>query len=236
MGLDSDAADLLCGALEQTGARAMLFDADQSPQSEAVGMCQLVVIHVRPDNANCQWLVAEASVPPGLSIVLLGSPEQLLALSPQVQTRTAGLLIEGCLSNEVLLRLRFAIAQPPVSATRGATSADEVVAYDETAAHPTIEAAMKEHGLNCRLAANGPDTILLLHNVRPRAAVLDVNLDGIEVLAAVRAEAMPVRTVVIASENQEEEILRASSLGAEDYLLQPFRPLELVARVKRLVG
>jgi DNA-binding response OmpR family regulator len=95
---------------------------------------------------------------------------------------------------------------------------------------------MKEYGLRCRLAGNGPETILLLRHLQPRAAVVDINLDGIEALATIRAEAMPVRTVFITSQSLEDEILRGFSLGAEDYLVQPFGPLELIARVRRLLG
>jgi DNA-binding response OmpR family regulator len=47
---------------------------------------------------------------------------------------------------------------------------------------------------------------------------------------------MPVRTLFAASQSHENEILRGFSLGAEDYLIQPFSPLELVARLKRLLG
>ena len=61
-------------------------------------------------------------------------------------------------------------------------------------------------------------------------------MDGFEALAAIRAEAMPVRTIFLTPQSHEDEILLGFSLGAEDYVLQPFSPLELVARLKRLLG
>jgi DNA-binding response OmpR family regulator len=95
---------------------------------------------------------------------------------------------------------------------------------------------MNEYGLRCRLTTSGPETILLLRHLQPPAAVVDLNLDGFEALAAIRAEAMPVRTILITSGGTEDEILRGFTLGAEDYLVQPFSPIELVARLKRLAG
>jgi DNA-binding response OmpR family regulator len=38
------------------------------------------------------------------------------------------------------------------------------------------------------------------------------------------------------SQHLESEILRGFSLGAEDYLIQPFSPVELAARLKRLLA
>ena len=238
IGLTDEAADLMCDALEHVGAKARLFDADQSPYSEAVGMCHLVVVHVRPENTICRWLAPDAPSLPTLPTIFLGTAENLLSLSPQVLTRATGILLDGCLKEEALVRMRLATTQAPATGKRGVAShaSELVIAYGDTGSHPRIEAKMKEHGLRCRFAANGPDTILLLRHVHPQAAVVDITLDGFEALAAIRAEDMPVRTLFITSQCVEDEILRGYSLGAEDHLLQPFSPVELVARVRRLLG
>jgi DNA-binding response OmpR family regulator len=41
--------------------------------------------------------------------------------------------------------------------------------------------------------------------------------------------------VMLSARQQEPDILRGFQLGADDYLIKPFNPLELVARVKRLL-
>jgi CheY-like chemotaxis protein len=238
IGLNGAAADVMCGALEQVGAKARLFDGDQTPYSEAVSICQLVVVHVRPENKNCRWLATEAPGLPALPTVFFGAPEHVLALSSKAHERARALLMDGCTQEEALMRLRLAMTQaaPEVNRPAATDPGELVVACGDAAARPSIEAKMKQYGLRCRLAANGPETIVLLREVHPPAAVVDVNLDGFEALAAVRAEAMPVRTMFITSQSSEDEILRGFSLGAEDYLVQPFSPLELVARLKRLLG
>jgi len=238
IGLNDEAADLLCGALELVGAKARLFEASQSPYDEAVGICHVVVVQIRPENMICRWLAPDAPGLPALPTIFLGSPEHLLSLNSQVHERADGLLIDGCPTEEVLMRLRIAITQNPSSVKRSvaASPGEVVISYADASSHPHLEAKLQEFGLRCRLTASGPETIILLREVHPRAAVVDVNLDGFEALAGIRAEAMPVRTMFITSQSHEDEILRGFSLGAEDYLVQPFSSMELVARVKRLMG
>ena len=238
IGLSDEAADLMCGALEEVGARARLFDASQSPNDEAVSRCHVVVVHALPQNQSCRWLARDVSALPPLPIFYFGSPDDLLALNPGVQARADGFVVEGCLEEEVLMRLRLAIAQPPSAANRGiaAGTRELVIAYADPSSRPLIGALLKEHGLPFRVAANGPEAILLLNNAQPAAAIIDLSMDGFEVLAAIRAAALPVRALFIASQSQEEEILRGFSLGAEDYLVQPFGPMELIARAKRLLS
>jgi DNA-binding response OmpR family regulator len=43
-----------------------------------------------------------------------------------------------------------------------------------------------------------------------------------------------VPVTFISSRHQEQDILRAFDLGADDYLTKPFNPMEVVARVRRL--
>jgi DNA-binding response OmpR family regulator len=68
--------------------------------------------------------------------------------------------------------------------------------------------------------------------------VLDVNipeLDGYGVLSEIRQRLnRNVPVTFISSRHQEQDILRAFDLGADDYLTKPFNPMEVVARVRRL--
>jgi DNA-binding response OmpR family regulator len=78
----------------------------------------------------------------------------------------------------------------------------------------------------------------MLREDQLHAVVLDVNmpgLDGFEVLAAVRREAIPVRVILLTARQTESDIIRGFSLGADDYIIKPFNPMELVARLKRLL-
>ncbi|HEX5110897.1 MAG TPA: response regulator transcription factor [Vicinamibacterales bacterium] len=73
----------------------------------------------------------------------------------------------------------------------------------------------------------------------PAVVVMDVMLpyvSGFELISQIRKtpgwERVPV--IVLTSKSQESDILRAFDSGVNDYVVKPFRPEELVARVRRL--
>jgi CheY-like chemotaxis protein/HPt (histidine-containing phosphotransfer) domain-containing protein len=238
IGLSGDEAERMCAALEQVGAKPRLFEADQSPYVEAVSHCHVVLVHARPGALGCRWLAPETIALPAQPAIFLGQAEHLLSLEPKVLARACGLLLEGSLPEEAWMRLRVAVSHwaPALPRAAAVQAGELVVADSDESSRALVQTRLQEHGLPCRLAANGPDTLLLLRHLRPPAAVLDATMDGCEVLAAIRAESMPVRTILLMPQYQESEILRGFSLGAGDYLVQPFSVLELVARLKRLLA
>lgn len=89
-------------------------------------------------------------------------------------------------------------------------------------------------------AADGRDAEALLGGPPPILAILDVMLpyvSGFRLLESIRARkdwsAVPV--VMLTSMSQEADIVRALDAGANDYIAKPFKPDELLARVRRLV-
>jgi DNA-binding response OmpR family regulator len=52
----------------------------------------------------------------------------------------------------------------------------------------------------------------------------------------VRQEGIPVLVILLTARQRESDVIRGFSLGADDYMLKPFSPMELVARLKRLLG
>jgi DNA-binding response OmpR family regulator len=75
---------------------------------------------------------------------------------------------------------------------------------------------------------------------RPDLVILDVKmpgLDGFEVLERLRRSADFATTpiIMLTSMGQEADVVRGFRLGADDYILKPFSPTELSARVRRLL-
>jgi two-component system alkaline phosphatase synthesis response regulator PhoP len=60
-------------------------------------------------------------------------------------------------------------------------------------------------------------------------------VDGFEVLSAIRSEDLPIQVVLLTARQQEHDVLRGFQLGADDYLVKPFSPPELLARINRLL-
>jgi DNA-binding response OmpR family regulator len=71
----------------------------------------------------------------------------------------------------------------------------------------------------------------------PDLAILDINLpdgSGFEICEAIRAQSRaPV--MMLTARGEEEDLVRALDLGADDYLTKPFSPRTLLARVKALL-
>jgi len=71
--------------------------------------------------------------------------------------------------------------------------------------------------------------------------VLDVNMpgmDGFDVLMRLRADThtRDIPVILLTARQQEEDVMRGFGYGAADYVIKPFKPTELAARVSRLVG
>ena len=258
---DEVEAERLCAALGRVGARPRLFDACDQPDCAPIRECSAVMVHVRPETLGVEWLSPDFLAPPLLPLVLVGARERLLGLDPGVQSRAREFLIDGWQPEEALMRLSFALSRttgtasthpaaaapagaqtetsPPAEGKAVTAETEIVVADDDATVRALVERALENDGIECRLASNGIEALQLIRDHRPRVAVLDVNmpgLDGFEVLAAIRAEALPVRVILLTARQLQNDVIRGFSLGAADYVIKPFRPLELVARLRRLLG
>ena len=86
-------------------------------------------------------------------------------------------------------------------------------------------------------ASDGPSAIRAFEAEAPDLVILDINMpgaSGFQVCEAIRAKSrVPVMMLTVRGE--EEDLVRALELGADDYLTKPFSPRTLLARVKALL-
>ncbi|HEX2493884.1 MAG TPA: response regulator transcription factor [Steroidobacter sp.] len=86
-------------------------------------------------------------------------------------------------------------------------------------------------------ASDGPGAIRAFYTEAPDLVLLDINMpgaSGFQVCEAIRAKSrVPVMMLTVRGE--EEDLVRALELGADDYLTKPFSPRTLLARVKALL-
>jgi len=87
------------------------------------------------------------------------------------------------------------------------------------------------------LAHDGEAALQQWHDSRPDIIVLDLNLpkiDGFTVCRRIRAEDdTPIIMLTVRSE--EDDIVRGLEWGADDYILKPFSPRQLVARIQSVL-
>jgi CheY-like chemotaxis protein len=243
VGLPAHENQRLCVALERVGARAVFFDLTGPVDAAALAKCDLVATYVRPGGAYSAWLDPRSDVA-GLPTVFVGSRDHLLELDPEVQAMAAEFLMDSWQPEEALVRLSLALTHSSQRKTRPAPPMAAggrirvLVADDDSTVLALVRTALENFGMECHLAADGPKALDAARRLRPQAAILDVNMpgmDGYEVLSAIRADNLPVRVMLLTARQQESDIIRGFTLGADDYVVKPFSPMELVARLKRLV-
>ena len=243
VGLPASDAQRMCVALERTQSVPVFFEASEPTGSKAVLECHLAVVHVRPELGAIPWL--DPRTPSSLPVVFVGTRDHLLSLEQAVQSLATEFLMDSWQPEEALVRLSLALSQQRPGGARltpaGTTIAERtrvVIADDDSTVLALVRTALANFGMECFTAADGPSALDMIRRHRPNAAVLDVNMpgmDGYEVLSAVRAEEIPVRVLLLTARQQESDVIRGFTLGADDYVVKPFSPMELVARMKRLL-
>ncbi len=97
-----------------------------------------------------------------------------------------------------------------------------------------ISYALRREGFNVQIAVDGQQAVQRLKAGRPDVILLDVRLpkvSGLEVLKRIR-ETDDVPVIVLTALNDEETILKAFNLGADDFITKPFSPRQLTARIR----
>ncbi len=121
---------------------------------------------------------------------------------------------------------------------RGVTPGQLVlIVEDEPDIAGLLEAYLRREQFRTERASTGPAAVQLHRAARPDLVLLDVNLpefDGFEVLRLIRETAQtPVIMVTAFAEDLDR--LLGLKMGADDYVVKPFSPLEVVARVKAVL-
>jgi len=252
IGLPGDRSDAICAALSRVDARPLMFSVTDELESHPIRDCDMIVLHVQAGMTAEQ--ISHAASGAG-KLLLAGERADLMEIASGMRDTAPEYLTGGWEPDEVLMRLALAasrtapaanaapeklvVPQAPRSAPRnGSASSTVLLADDDPIILALLSSILSNYGFECRTATNGLDAVRLAREIKPQVAVLDVNMplaDGYEVLTAIRAENLPTVVIMLSARQQEPDILRGFSLGADDYLIKPFNPLELVARLKRLL-
>ncbi len=109
-----------------------------------------------------------------------------------------------------------------------------LVVDDDTAISEMIGIVLKAEGFEPQFAGDGADAIELFKVMKPDLVLLDLMLpgiDGIQVCAAIRAES-GVPIIMLTAKGETSDVVKGLESGADDYVVKPFNPKELVARIK----
>ena len=105
---------------------------------------------------------------------------------------------------------------------------------DDPQALTYIGNALSKAGYAATMTANPDDVPRLVEENKPQIALLDFRLpgtDGIELMTSIKQMA-DVPVIFLSAYGQDEVIARAFDMGAADYVVKPFSPTELAARIR----
>ncbi len=110
------------------------------------------------------------------------------------------------------------------------------VVDDDPDVRDLVEYKLVHNGHEVRTATNGHDALQLVSDTKPDLVLLDVmmpGLSGFDVLARLRGEerTRSLLIVMLTAKAQDADAERGFALGANDYMLKPFSPRELLNRV-----
>ncbi|MBA2630557.1 MAG: response regulator transcription factor [Thermoleophilaceae bacterium] len=108
-----------------------------------------------------------------------------------------------------------------------------LVVDDEPTITDVVARYLERAGYATTVAATGPEALRLASETSPGLVVLDVMLpgmDGLEVMRRLR-ERERVSVILLTAKGEHTDRIIGLRLGADDYVVKPFSPAELVARV-----
>jgi diguanylate cyclase (GGDEF)-like protein len=100
-----------------------------------------------------------------------------------------------------------------------------------------IEVNLRTHGYDVHLASDGVEALERAFEVRPSLVLVDVmmpRMDGFQVVERLRADprTATVSIIILTAKALTADKVLGLTTGADDYIIKPFDPVELVARVK----
>ncbi|MDU5110230.1 MAG: response regulator transcription factor [Clostridium sp.] len=109
---------------------------------------------------------------------------------------------------------------------------------DEDSIRGFLKINLQRNDLEVIEAATGEEGIKLAKSMKPQVAILDVMLPGIDgfmVCSKLRSDFPDMGIVMLTAKGQDMDKIMGLEYGADDYIVKPFNPLEVVLRVKALL-
>ncbi len=126
-----------------------------------------------------------------------------------------------------------------VTAPAGGTSGRGrvLVVDDDAALAEMLTIVLRQDGFECRMCTRGDLALAQFRDYRPDVVLLDLMLpgkDGIDVCREIRGES-GVPIVMLTAKGDTTDVVVGLEAGADDYVVKPFKPQELVARIRARV-
>lgn len=112
-----------------------------------------------------------------------------------------------------------------------------LVVDDDASLSEMLSLVLRQEGFDSRMVSRGDLAMAAFREYRPDVVLLDLmlpGLDGLDVCTAIRAES-GVPIVMLTARSDTGDVVLGLESGADDYVVKPFKPKELVARIRARV-
>jgi DNA-binding response OmpR family regulator len=102
----------------------------------------------------------------------------------------------------------------------------------------TLEFRLGKDGYDIYVARDGNEAMNKLKNDKFNLIITDLMMpyvSGLEILSYVKSNLLKIPVVILSGADEENTIMEAFNIGADDFIAKPFSPGELSLRVKRLL-
>lgn len=113
-----------------------------------------------------------------------------------------------------------------------------LIVDDDVAICKTLQNVLRTYEMESETANSGAQALEKLAQTTYDAILMDVNMDdmeGFEVISRLRAQGITTPVMIVSGRSEDFDALYGLSVGADDYITKPFRPMVVGAKVKALV-
>lgn len=113
-----------------------------------------------------------------------------------------------------------------------------LIVEDELSIRKFIAINLSRNEFEVEEAESGEEALEKFKTFNPQVVVLDVMLpgiDGFEVCQRIREQSKDVIIIMLTAKGQDMDKIMGLEIGADDYMVKPFNPLELMARIRAIV-
>ena len=113
-----------------------------------------------------------------------------------------------------------------------------LIVEDEESIRGFLKINLKRNGFEVLETNNGEEGLEILEREEPAMVILDVMLpgiDGFEVCKRIREKQEDIGIIMLTAKGQEMDKIIGLEYGADDYMVKPFNPMELLLRIKAIL-
>jgi DNA-binding response OmpR family regulator len=191
-------------------------------------------------NLELKTLRAKLAAP----VMVVGRADDLLARMDEILQWADETLAEPWSDASLVLGVTRLISRgrtAPRSVSPRHTGPRVLIADDDPSSIRLLQAILARHGMELCSASDGPTALSLIRLRPPDVVLLDVNMpgmNGLTVLAKIRSELgmakLPI--ALLTSYSDSARVSEALRLGADDYIVKPFKSTEIARRITRLLS